>query len=68
MRGVLAVIWAMIVFFVVLAVVGVCAAIGFPPHSQSANILRIAGVIIALGLAINAYKKSAKPPTPPPAA
>jgi hypothetical protein len=50
----------------VVAAVGFCAMIGFPPHSQSANILRIAGVIIALGLAFNSYKKNAKPPTPPP--
>ena len=65
MRGVLAVIWAFIVFLVVLAVVNLCAITGFPPHSQSGNLLRIAGVIIALGLAINSYKKNAKPPAPP---
>jgi hypothetical protein len=66
MRGILAVIWALIVFAVVVIAVGFCAMIGFPPHSLSGNILRIAGIVIALGLAINAYKKSAKPPSSPP--
>jgi hypothetical protein len=66
MRGVFAVIWALIVFVVVVVAVGFCAMIGFPAHSQSGNILRIAGVVIALGLAVNSYKKNTKPPGPPP--
>jgi hypothetical protein len=70
MRGVLAVIWAVVVFLVVLVVVQLCATLGFPPGSTSGNIMRIAGVIIALGLAINAYRRSRGAPntsdkTPP---
>ena len=65
MRGVLAVIWGFVVFFVVTAVVGLCAMLKFAPHSTEGRILQIAGVIIGLGLGINAYRKTAKPPPPP---
>lgn len=58
MRGVLAVIWAVVVFFVVLVVVNLCAMLGFPPGSTSANVMRIAGVVIALGLAASAYRRN----------
>jgi hypothetical protein len=65
MRGVLAVIWAVVVFAVTVVLVGLCAMIGFPAGSSSAMILRIAGVVIALGLAINAYRTTAKPKVKP---
>jgi hypothetical protein len=40
MRGVLAAIWAVIVFLVVLAVINFCASLKFPPGSTSGNIMR----------------------------
>jgi hypothetical protein len=65
MRTLGAIIWAIVVFVIVLIVANPSATIGFPPHSTSGNIMRIAGVIIAIGLAISAYRKTAKPPSPP---
>ena len=62
MRGVLAAVWAVVVFLVVLAVVEFCAMLKFEPGSTEGNLMRIAGVIIALGLAVAAYRNTRKPP------
>jgi len=60
MRGVLAAVWAVIVFVVVVAVVNFCAMLQFPAGSASGNVMRIAGVVIALGLGVSAYRRSSK--------
>ena len=62
MRNVLALVWAVIIFAVVLVVANFCAMIGFPAGSTSGTILRVAGGIVGLGLGIDAYRRSAKRP------
>ena len=65
MRGVLAAIWGVIVCLIVVVVVGLAASLKFPPHTAENNLMRIAGLIIGVGLAINSYRKNSKPPSPP---
>ena len=62
MRGVFAAIWAVVVFLVVLAIVNLCAMLEFPPGSTPGNIMRIAGFVIAFGLAVSAYRRNRKAP------
>jgi hypothetical protein len=65
MRGVIAVVWGVIVAVTTIAVVTLAAMLRFPGHSTEGTIMRVAGAIVGVGLGIAAYLKNAKPPGPP---